>query len=176
MEEITYGSKNYTKIPKTYGNVIEDTYAPAPPAYNNQNPAYARPPAYNNQNPAYAQPPPQEQTVYEQPPEEVPQSLRNHALPPTFGGNQDDMLKKLRAQPISGYTAPKKINPSNNRGGTYSRYVDRPGETNINPYTTTGTQHVSKTVFNNAYAVKPCLQCNYPLDKCECSLAQNSRK
>lgn len=153
MEEVTYGNNNYTQVPKR-GRVIEDIHTPPP-----------SPAEYVPQNP-----------VYDQPPEEIPQSLRNHALPPTFGGNQDDILNKLRAQPITGYTAPKRVNPSNNRGGTYSRYVDRPAESQTNPYSATGTQYEAKPGFNKAYAIKPCLQCNYPLDQCQCAMAQNSRK
>lgn len=157
MEEVTYGTNNYTKVPRRADRrrVIED-FNPAPPP---------SPAEYDSQNPAFSQPP-----------EEIPQSLRNHALPPSFGGNHDDILNKLRAQQIEGYTAPTRVKPSNNRGGTYSRYVDRPAESKTNPYVPTGSQHTHKTEFNKAYAVKPCVQCNFPLDQCQCAMAQNSRK
>ena len=112
------------------------------------------------------------------PPDElIPQSLRNHALPPAFSsGNAGDILGKLRAQPIAGYTPPKKINPGNNRRGMYSTYVDKPAESNTNPYRTAGDVLTPNSVFNKAYAIKHCLQCNYTLDKCICAMAQNSRK
>jgi hypothetical protein len=181
MEEITYSVKNYTRIPKKkYGNKIENIPAPPPSPlesdYQNPPEIYQQnPPEIYQQNPPdiYQQNPPD---IYQQNPPEIPQSLRNHALPSSFGGNQDEILNKLRSQPISGYTAPKKIKPSNNRGGTYSRYIDQPGETQTSPYASTGYQHYHKTGFNKAYAIKPCIQCNYPLDQCQCSMAQNSRK
>lgn len=157
MEQIIYSTKNYTQIPKkNYGTAIDEP--PPPPPTTPTHVEY------------------EENFDYEEQPQEIPQSLRNHALPPTFGGNADDTLNKLRAQPISGYSAPTRIKPSNNRGGTYSRYVDRPGDSKINPYQSVGSQHVAKIEFNKAYGIKPCLLCSYPLDQCRCAMAQNSRK
>ncbi len=82
----------------------------------------------------------------------------------------NDTLKSLQARPIVGYTAPKSVTPGNNRGGIYSKYNDRPGDSGTSAYQTTGKHPTLNYGFNKAYAVKPCVMCEQPLDQCACAV------